>query len=57
MVVIHNTINFRSYFLSHKATGWHQSDLIQFKQRKDRKIRSTTYKYADDQLFIPKQLR
>ena len=34
MVVIHNTINFRSYFLSHKVTGWHQSDLIQFKQRK-----------------------
>ena len=57
MVVIHNAINFRSYFLSHKATGWHQSDLIQFKKRKDRKIRSTTYKYADDQLFIPKQLK
>ena len=56
-VVIHNSVNFRSYFLSQATEGWYQFAITQFKSRKDGKVRSSIYTYDKDQMFIPKQMR
>lgn len=57
MVVVSDQINFRFHFVTRREGSWYQLARIQYKKRKNGKVRATTYIYPGDQLFVPKQMR
>ena len=57
MVVVYDQINFRSHFVVRREGSWYQLARIQYKKRKNGKVRSITYIYPAGQFFVPKQMR
>ena len=56
-VAINDQVNSRTHFLTRTLKGLEQLYMIQYKKRKNGKIKSTVYTYESEQLFLPQLIR
>ena len=56
-VVVYDQVNSRAHFLIRTPKGLKQSYMVQYKKRKNGKIKSTVYTYESEQLFLPQLVR
>ena len=56
-VVVYDQVNSRAHFLIRTPKGLNQSYMVQYKKRKNGKIKSTVYTYELEQLFLPQLVR
>ena len=52
-VVAYDQVNSRAHFLVKTPKGLKQSCMVQYKKRKNGKIKSTIYTYELEQFFLP----